>query len=451
MHLLAVSVVLAFVWAPLRAQTTWIVDDSGGPGVHFTSLPAAVAAAASGDTLLVAPGHYAPFHVTGKALTILGDGPASTVVDGPPIGVPDDFVRIMDPPTGQVFRLSGLRLRTIMPAFQVAYVARLALVGTGAAAHGSVVVHDVVAEIGPVSWVPAGLGLRVDGLVAHFARCEFEGAEWWQGNGSWGYSGAWMRNGAVVVADSCTFRGGSVTLLGASDCRGGAGVEVSAATVWLTRCNCYGGAAPSAPASSFGGDGVLLHGGSAANLFGSSQHLLVGGACGAAPASATGAGIWVWTPSSAVLYGPITTATTTPTGPVSPSVGGNGTLVVGQPQRPQLSLTGTALSGASLAAAQPVTLRIDQGVPGQLFALLLDTSPQLTMLLPLTAEPLLLANPVMALAGLLDGAGAFAVTFVPAIHTPQLVGLPLHLQAFEFNAAAGMWRGSNAEIHRVSP
>src|SRR5262245_55380772 len=56
------------------AQSTWIVDDTPGPGVNFTSLPAAVNAAASGDTLLVAPGNYQPFHAMNKSLTILGSG-----------------------------------------------------------------------------------------------------------------------------------------------------------------------------------------------------------------------------------------------------------------------------------------------------------------------------------------------------------------------------------------
>jgi hypothetical protein len=92
------------------AQTTWVVDDTPGPGVAFTSLPAAVAAAASGDTLLVAPGHYAPFHVSGKALTILGDGNVTTFIDGPPVAGPD-YVNITAPPVGTTFRLSGVTIR----------------------------------------------------------------------------------------------------------------------------------------------------------------------------------------------------------------------------------------------------------------------------------------------------------------------------------------------------
>jgi hypothetical protein len=46
------------------------VDDGGG--ADFTDLPAAVAAASSGDTLLVHPGTYSAFLLDGKPLTILG-------------------------------------------------------------------------------------------------------------------------------------------------------------------------------------------------------------------------------------------------------------------------------------------------------------------------------------------------------------------------------------------
>jgi hypothetical protein len=160
-----VAIVLALVCASLCAQSTWIVDDDGGAGVHFTSLPAAVGAAANGDTLLVAPGHYEPFHVTGKALTIRGDGPATTFVDGSQGAALADYVSIANPPVGAVFRLSGLRLRHPLPAFTIAYRARLALLGGGVATSGSVVVHDVVAEgVTGLGWF-GGLGLRVEGIV----------------------------------------------------------------------------------------------------------------------------------------------------------------------------------------------------------------------------------------------------------------------------------------------
>ncbi len=52
---------------------TWIVDEQGGPGVSFTEIAPAVAAASNGDTILIRAGTYGSF-TTGKALTMLGEG-----------------------------------------------------------------------------------------------------------------------------------------------------------------------------------------------------------------------------------------------------------------------------------------------------------------------------------------------------------------------------------------
>lgn len=70
---------LALVWlcGSLVAQSTWVVDAAGGPGVHFLDLPSAVAAAADGDTILVHAGPLgqgADAFTTSKGLTIVGVG-----------------------------------------------------------------------------------------------------------------------------------------------------------------------------------------------------------------------------------------------------------------------------------------------------------------------------------------------------------------------------------------
>ncbi len=59
--------------AMLVLPTIWIVDAANGPGTNFTDLPAAVAAAAHGDTILVRAGAYSAFQVSGKALAIRGE------------------------------------------------------------------------------------------------------------------------------------------------------------------------------------------------------------------------------------------------------------------------------------------------------------------------------------------------------------------------------------------
>lgn len=62
------------------SASTWVVDDDGGPGVHFTDLPPAIAAAAPGDVLLVRAGSYSRFSVSSR-LTIVAE-PGATAFGG---------------------------------------------------------------------------------------------------------------------------------------------------------------------------------------------------------------------------------------------------------------------------------------------------------------------------------------------------------------------------------
>jgi hypothetical protein len=59
----------------LSAQRTWIVDAKNGPGTQFTTVAAAVAAAANGDLLSIRPGHYTKTKTISKALTFQGTAP----------------------------------------------------------------------------------------------------------------------------------------------------------------------------------------------------------------------------------------------------------------------------------------------------------------------------------------------------------------------------------------
>lgn len=58
-----------------------VVDDNGGPGVDYTDLPPAIAAAASFDVILVSPGSYSSF-VLSKDVTILGTGTGVFIAPG---------------------------------------------------------------------------------------------------------------------------------------------------------------------------------------------------------------------------------------------------------------------------------------------------------------------------------------------------------------------------------
>jgi len=89
---------------PVLAQNVLVVDDDGGPGVDHTTLTAALAAAVSGDVLVVRDGAYAlasnpPTLVTGKALTIAAQG--SVDVEG------SLEARLV--PAGGTFTVRGLR------------------------------------------------------------------------------------------------------------------------------------------------------------------------------------------------------------------------------------------------------------------------------------------------------------------------------------------------------
>lgn len=89
----------------LPAQNLWLVNAAGGPGVHFTSLPPAVAAAADGDTIYVVTGPFGegatPF-TTDKGLTILGVGGAVPIAT-----TPATPITVAGLPAGSTFRMAG--------------------------------------------------------------------------------------------------------------------------------------------------------------------------------------------------------------------------------------------------------------------------------------------------------------------------------------------------------
>jgi pectin methylesterase-like acyl-CoA thioesterase len=53
-----VLAVLLLACAGTAAGATWVVDDDGGAGVDYTTIQAAVNAAAAGDTIEVRSGTY---------------------------------------------------------------------------------------------------------------------------------------------------------------------------------------------------------------------------------------------------------------------------------------------------------------------------------------------------------------------------------------------------------
>src|SRR4051812_36571211 len=74
------SLFASFALAAASRADVLVVDASGGG--QYVQISAAVAAASSGDTLLVKSGTYSAFTIDGKSLSVVADSGASVVVDG---------------------------------------------------------------------------------------------------------------------------------------------------------------------------------------------------------------------------------------------------------------------------------------------------------------------------------------------------------------------------------
>lgn len=99
-------VVVAGSAGAVLAQTTWIVNASGGPGVHFTDLATAVAAAVDGDTIACQHptfGESLGGFTTAKGLTIVGDA------NGVPLTTNGAPIQVVGLPAGRTFRMAGFQ------------------------------------------------------------------------------------------------------------------------------------------------------------------------------------------------------------------------------------------------------------------------------------------------------------------------------------------------------
>ncbi|MEQ1632555.1 MAG: hypothetical protein ABL997_09290 [Planctomycetota bacterium] len=111
MSILVRTFSICIVQAIAVAQTTWVVDRFNRPGAQFTDLPAAVAAAASGDVILLratsasrADSYLAPA-IQGKGLTIVGE----TGIGLPEVVVTGSWT-IQAVPTGSTLVISSMRV-----------------------------------------------------------------------------------------------------------------------------------------------------------------------------------------------------------------------------------------------------------------------------------------------------------------------------------------------------
>ncbi|MFM1871637.1 MAG: hypothetical protein RL398_1059 [Planctomycetota bacterium] len=98
--------------ASLSAQQTWTVNAAGG--AQFVDIGAAVAAAASGDAIVVAAGAYAPFVVDGKSLVIVGTN-VNVVTPGIGAGPVPPTIEIKNLGAGQMLRMAGIGITHFVP------------------------------------------------------------------------------------------------------------------------------------------------------------------------------------------------------------------------------------------------------------------------------------------------------------------------------------------------
>jgi len=250
-------VALLLLAAPLRAGVL-VVDAAGGPGADFTSLQAAVDAAASGDLLLVRSGDYGGLLIDGKALSVVADTGADVSVA---FTAPLQRTEVRHLPAGANVLLQGLRLREIpmMPTF-VPYNA-----GFVHDCAGTVWLDDCSVEFG----APA---LQVQDC----ARVVVAGGSILGTPSVEGGSGTGLRveDSDVVVAGS-TILGGDgrdagwgafMTFIGSSPGAPGVSLGGSSTVVTLADCTVHGGAGGAGfwffgdvcGAPSDGGDGLVL-------------------------------------------------------------------------------------------------------------------------------------------------------------------------------------------------
>ncbi|MCI0589225.1 MAG: hypothetical protein L0323_20615 [Planctomycetes bacterium] len=453
--------------ACLLFQQTWVVDDNGGPGVNFTDIPPAIAAAADGDILIVRAGTYSPFALVGKGLRILGEGPGATVVQSPPGATVTSSVASL-PATSPAW-IEGMKFVT--PPFITPVQHRLLVSGFST----KLTLSDVVVEASfGAQGANAGAAVDVVGAEVQMLHCTVTGMPGTACGGcgvpcaSAGGPGLRASSGARVHVAWSTIRGGPGGLTAGSmntATDGGPGVVAESGPaltwVWLANSTVVGGAA----GYTFTGFGGIDAAKGGSGIVASSSRVRVSGTPG--PLSGGGA---------VVSGGAGGDPTPSPCFPGGPGVGieTSGTAVVDVHSVPVLSGAGfppgTATSGPGITLNLPplsvldlagslflsggsATLTISDGPPDALFGVVIGLGPDhFGIPGPFLGEFLIGPLPfTLFLLGTLSPAGAFSVTYPLGTLPPSLAYSPFHFQAATFEASSGTWRLSNAAVAILRP
>lgn len=419
--------------------TIWIVDAQNGPGTDFLDLPAAVAVAQTGDTLLVRAGVYTAFAVTGKALTIRGEGAATTLVQG--TSATTLQIDIGPTPADTVFAMSGLKLQPLDPG-GVAVDFPALRVEAGA------VVNLTDCVVAAADWTTYSAvaqwfrdGARVTGEL-HASRCAFHGANSVNFAASGG-DGVRVLAGGRFAADASDCTGGSIGFLFFGPAYGGSGLSVQGGQASVSRTALHGGATGGILHIGLAqaGDGVRVTGGGFARLAGASI-AYSGWTSGSYVTLA--AGVHTDATSAARLHAPSQT--------VAPSLGGVPTIgnVANDIALPVLGVVGTPRPSGEVLATSPVQLTISGGPPFAPCALFADVLPNYSGDL----APFVLGEVLVPLGHydpqyyFLDGTGSFHLTFTPSAALQGVLGFPVFLQAGVFDFVHIL--ASNRDVHVYS-
>ncbi len=442
----------------LLLQTVWVVDDNGGPGVNFTDLPPAVAAAADGDVLDVRSGAYNHFALSGKGLRILGEDRASTFVRNP-FSPASGTTSVSSVPAGSVAYFERLTFgyTTFLPAPQVVSV-------SGATTRA--VFNDVAISVNGASpWMGSQVlpALSVSEAEVHLFDCALRGTAGCPCVGGMGGTIAGApavsaSNGARVEVVSSDLRGGvgsagsSGMSLGIASA-GGHGIQVTSSAgtlsrMWVADSKVEGGAGATSPIGigAAGGAGILVD----------SSFLRVSGGPGASVEGGGGGGTTSIAPGG---FGILSSGTATvdvhssvavlggssASGPSAPTSGPGITL--GLPPLPELDVTGNlSISGGT------ATIAVSDGPPAAPLALAVVGAPGYAPVpAPFLGEVVIGLSPSTVLVtGSLSPAGGFSLAVPLGGLPPSAAWTPFHIQGAALDAG-GVWRLSNGAVAILRP
>jgi hypothetical protein len=442
-----------FVTALLCCQTIWTVDSAGGPGVNFTDIPPAIAAASDGDILLVAAGTYSTFSLTGKGLKILGSA-----------GLGQTLVGSLAAPASS--SIAGI------PPGSLVYLDRLIFIpsASGSAATLSVSGADtraILADLGATgpSYTPTGAALKVSGARVHVHRCSIGGGTgggFSTSGGGLGLSADAISGDSRVHVASSSISGGPAIPCTFSSCNfpGGHAVQFvgSGANVpllWVAGSSVAGGngGPPGNPPGGTGpgGDGIQydscdlrVSGISGASVLGGNSFISapLPGFCGP-----PGVGIrHLGATGSATVHGTTVAGGTGCGGTPGPATSGTA-ITLGATPLPVLTVTGTLTSTGS------ATIALSEGPPGAPFVIAAAGSPDLLSPAPpflgeIVIDP---ASLFPILTGALSPTGDFSVTIPLAGVAPGSFYAPVLLQGAVLDPSATLWLLSNGTVAVVRP